>query len=518
MSRIRRASVAAAFSYLQFGLSMAVAIAMVPFILSRVDVAVYGLWLATGEVLAYAAMADLGVLSIVPWIVGEADGRKDRATMRDAIVNGTCAALIVSVVYLSVVWALWAIAPESVLSPRHRAIIGGPLWLIATVTAIVLPLRIANAVLVGLQDVRFCGMVATLAWSLDAVVTATLLLNGFGLYALAAGASVPPLVAAAASIVRIRLIAPDLLTGWSLPSADGLRRLLRDGFGGWLGGWGWRLAAASDGIVLGYLLAQPATVTRLALTSKLSHTLMQLSWVPGDSGLVGLSQLSGEGDRARLRGAVVALFRLYLTLATAGACVVLVLNASFMQWWVPEGIFGGRFLTILLATSMIAFTGAHAFSTIVSVLGRRVRVGVAGLIAGLVQVVLAYVLASRMGMIGIPIAALIAQVLVLYPLLLRPLAELAGTRTVDVVREIAWSWLTRSLPVLALCLAAGVTLWETPLWLSAPVAAAAAGIYLWTARRLVLEYAPVAGMLRRVLARLRLEWVLAPHPQGRMSR
>jgi hypothetical protein len=319
--------------------------------------------------------------------------------------------------------------------------------------------------------------------------------------------------------VRIRLIAPDLLTGWPLPSANGLRRLLRDGFGGWLGGWGWRLSAASDGIVLGYLLAQPATVTRLALTSKLSHTLMQLSWVPGDSGLVGLSQLSGEGDRARLRSAVVALFRLYLTLATAAACVVLVLNASFMRWWVPEGIFGGRLLTILLATSVIVFSGAHAFSTIVSVLGRRVRVGIAGLTAGLVQVVLAYVLASRMGLIGIPLAALIAQVFVLYPLLLRPLAELAGARTVDVVREIAWTWSTRSLPVLAVCLAAGVTLWETPLWLSMPVAAAAAGFYLWIARRLLLEYRPVADMLRRALARVRLEWVLAlPQPQGPVSR
>jgi hypothetical protein len=73
MSRVRRASVAAAFSYLQFGLSMAVGIAMVPFILSRIDIGVYGLWLATGEVLAYAAMADLGILAIVPWIVGQAD-------------------------------------------------------------------------------------------------------------------------------------------------------------------------------------------------------------------------------------------------------------------------------------------------------------------------------------------------------------------------------------------------------------------------------------------------------------
>jgi Na+-driven multidrug efflux pump len=518
MSRVRRASVAAGFSYLQFGLSMAVGIAMVPFILSRVDVAVYGLWLATGEVLAYAAMADLGILAIVPWIVGQADGRRDRGAIRDVLANGTCAAVLVSVVYLAVVAALWTMAPERVLSAHQREIIGGPLWLIATVTAVVLPLRIANAVLVGLQDVRFCGLVATIAWSLDVAVTATLLLKGYGLYALAAGASVPPLVAAAANIVRIRLIAPDLLTGWRLPTFGGVILLLRDGFGGWLGGWGWRLSAASDGIVLGYLLGQPASVTRLALTSKLSHTLMQLSWVPGDSGLVGLSQLAGEGDRARLRSAVVALFRLYLTLAAAGACVVLVLNAPFMQWWVPEGIFGGRVLTVLLAASMIAFTAAHAFSTIVSVLGRRVRVGNAALAAGAVQITLAYVLASRYGIVGIPVAALLAQVCVLYPLLLRPLAELAGVRLPELMRDVALRWAVRSLPSLLICATACVALWTAPLWIAAPLAAVSVAIYVWISRGLVIEYAPVADLLRRPLARFRLDGLLELPSRERVSR
>jgi Na+-driven multidrug efflux pump len=518
MSRVRRASVAAAFSYLQFALSMAVGIAMVPFILSRVDIGVYGLWLATGEVLAYAAMADLGILAIVPWIVGQADGRKDRAAIRHVMVNGTFAAVLVSIVYLTVVAALWTFAPASVLSSSQRQLIGGPLWLIAIVTAVVLPLRIANAVLVGLQDVRFCGIVATIAWALDVVVTATLLLEGFGLYALAAGASIPPLVSALANIFRVRVIAPDLLTGWRLPTSAGVLALLRDGFGGWLGGWGWRLAAASDGIVLGYLLGQPASVTRLALTSKLSHTLMQLSWVPGDSGLVGLSQLAGEADRARLRHAVVALFRLYLTLAAAGACVVLVLNASFVQWWVGEGIFGGRLLTVLLAASMIAVTAAHAFATIVSVLGRRLRVGVAALSAGVVQIVLSYVLARRYGLVGVPVAALLAQVFVLYPLLLAPLADLSGLQPAMLIRAVAARWSARSLPVLAACALAGVALWTLPLWAAVPLAAVTTGAYAWISRGLVVEYAPVADLLRRPLARFRLDGLLALPQQERVPR
>lgn len=508
MSRVRRASIAAAFGYLQFGLSIVVGIAMVPFILSRVDVAVYGMWLATGEVLAYAAMADLGVLGIVPWVVAEADGRGDRRSIRTLLANGVCAAAAVSLIYVGIVAALWSLAPESVLGARERTIIGGPLAIMALVTAVVLPLRVAHAALVGLQDVRYCGMVASGAWLVDVVVTAALLLKGHGLYALALGASIPSLLAALANIVRLRLVAPDVMRGWPLPTWEATARLLRDGFGGWLGAWGWRLSAATDGIVLGYLLGHLAGVTRLAMTSKLAQVLMQLAWLPGDSGLVGLSQLAGEGDKARLKAAVSALFRLYLTLAGAAVCVVLVANASFVRWWLPEGIFGGRVLTIVVALALLAVTGAHAFSTVVSVLGKRLTVGVASLAAGIVQVGLSYVLAREFGLAGLPAAAIVAQCGVLYILLLRPLALVSGITPGVLLRDVVVRWGIRSAPMFALCGAAGAVFWTMPLWIAGPAAGAAAAGYLWMNRQLVLDYPPLAALLRASLTRLRLQALL----------
>ena len=76
MSRTHRASIAASFAYLQFALSIVVGVGLVPFVLHRVGERLYGFWLASGEVLAYAAMADLGVMGVVPWLIAEADGRR----------------------------------------------------------------------------------------------------------------------------------------------------------------------------------------------------------------------------------------------------------------------------------------------------------------------------------------------------------------------------------------------------------------------------------------------------------
>ncbi|HMF60035.1 MAG TPA: hypothetical protein VK595_06675, partial [Vicinamibacterales bacterium] len=194
MTRTHRASIAASFAYLQFALAIVVGVALVPFVLHRVGERLYGYWLASGEVLAYAAMADLGVMGVVPWLVAEADGRGDRRAIQQIMSTAVCAALIVSAVYAGLVLLLWHLAPSVLsLAPADRAMIAGPLAVIACVTAVVLPLRIAGSTLIGLQDVKFYGAVSTAMWLMDLVLTVSLLLNGFGLYALALGAALPSL-------------------------------------------------------------------------------------------------------------------------------------------------------------------------------------------------------------------------------------------------------------------------------------------------------------------------------------
>lgn len=511
MTRVHRASITAGFAYAQFALSIVVGVGLLPFILGRIDATVYGVWLASGELLAYAAMADLGVVGIVPWLIADADGRQDRTAMRAVLADAFCAACILSMAYLLVVVTLWQLAPSVVtLSVEQRALIAGPLALIACATGIVLPFRVAGATLSGLQDVRFAGLISTGAWALDVVLTVTLLWLGYGLYALAIGASVPALAGVIISGARLRVLAPDLLRNWPRPRMAGMLQLFRDGFGGWLGSWGWRLAAATDGIVLAYLLGQPLAVTRLAVTSKMGQILMQLAWVPGDSALVALAQLRGEGQRERLWTAIAALFRMYLTLACAGAVFVLMANGPFVHWWLPDDqtLFAGRLVNGLAAAVLLVFTGAHAFAVIVSVLGQRLQVGLATLVAGVVQVGLAYFLAKRIGLPGVPLAAIIAQVCVLFPLLLRPLAVVAGMTVRQLLTHVVLRWSAAAIPALLLFGGAGVVLADGSLLVAAPLAAAAALSYLWASRGLILDYGPVAELVRRPLRRLRLEWLL----------
>lgn len=515
MSRVHRASTAAALTYVQFGLSLVLGIALVPFVLDRIGLRLYGFWLASGEVLAYAAMADFGILAALPWMIAEADGRGDRTGIRRLMSTGVCAALAVSVLYVGLVAILWQLAPALLrLQPDERAAIAGPLALIACGAAIVLPLRVASSTLMALQDVKVHGGLGAASRVLEVTLTVTLLLKGYGLYALAVAATVPSLLVVLISVVRLRVLAPDLLRDWPVPSAREIARLFREGMGAWLGGWGWRLTVAADALIL-TMVGGPVWVTVMAMSAKLGHILTQMAWVPGDSGLVGMANLAGENNAARLRAAVTAVLRVYITLATAGACVVLAVNAPFVLGWLGPELFGGLPLNYLLAALVLVVTMVHGLAVVGSVLGHRVQVGVATLGAALVHVPLALLFAKAFGLIGVPLAAILTQTLVLLPALVWVLPERAGVRLGEVAREVWAPWARRSLPLLVTCGIAGPFLLGLP-WLAAIALGAGLGaVSLRAGLPLLLDYPPVAALVRSRLAFLRLDGIIGFAPAQR---
>ena len=65
MSRMRKAAMGAAFGYMHFGFAIVTGIFLVPLTLYALGARTWGLWLASTEVLDYAGMVDLGVLSVL---------------------------------------------------------------------------------------------------------------------------------------------------------------------------------------------------------------------------------------------------------------------------------------------------------------------------------------------------------------------------------------------------------------------------------------------------------------------
>ena len=502
MSRTARATATALFGYGKFAIAIATGLWLVPFTLHHVGPRLYGYWLASGELLAYASLTEFGVLVTVPWLIADADGRGDRDGMRTLVTNGVAAALMTAVGYTLIAGALILALPHVIhLDAAEQAPVVGAVVIIAVTSVLVYPLRVFYCVLIGLQDVRFYGIADLLAVPLGVALTAVLLVAGWGLYALALGTAIPQLAIGLVNLLRVGAIAPDLLRHWHVPRWREVRTLFKEGTGAWMGGWGWRLISATDGLVLA-ALGQPAAVTALACTSKLSAALTQLSWVPCDSGLIGLAHLAGERQDARLREAIVVMVRGYLALAGASACVVLAANPAFVSRWVGGQMFAGGKANALLAIVSVAMTFSHALAVVTSALGQRMQIGLATFASGLVHIVLAFGFGWWLGIPGVLLAGVISHGVVFPALAWKPFA--VATRmpesalAVDVIRP----WAIRLLPLVALAVTIEQVVGVPPLLVIIASGGVVALGSMWHMRPLYLQFGPVRAMYERLFARL----------------
>jgi hypothetical protein len=337
-----------------------------------------------------------------------------------------------------------------------------------------------------------------LVWVVFSVVlTAVMLQTGFGLYAIALGTAAPQLLAGLVNLMRVGAIAPDLLRHWRLPRWTAVRSLFKEGTGAWMGGWGWRLISATDGLVLA-ILGRPTAVTALACTSKMSAALVQLSWVPCDSGLIGLANLAGERQDARLREAIVVMMRVYLALAGAAACVILAVNPAFVSRWVGGLQFAGGKANALLAIVAVAMTLAHALAVVPSVLGQRMQIGMATFGSGVVHVGVAFALGAWLGIPGVLLAGVVSHGIVFPAMAWKPFADATRMAETSLLADVIKPWLIRFLPLALIAIAIEQVVGVPPVPVIGAIAAATGLAAMWYMRPLYLQFGPVRALYDRL--------------------
>ncbi len=513
MSRRRNALIAAAFTYAQWILSAFASLFVTRFLIRSLGQDVYGTWLATAALLGYAALADFGVLGVMPWLFAEADGAKDAGRMRSLFAHGLAAAVAGAIGYLLVALCVWSLLPGLLhLAPSDHDALRGPIMLLSLVTAASYPLRLFSALRLGLQDYRFTGAISIGQTLLNVVLVVALTRAGAGLYAVALGVSAPALAGGVAALARTLARTPEILREWPRIGWSSLRPVAVSGVGQWLGALGWQLAFATDGAIIAYL-GRRDLVPMFVVTSRLGLTLMQLSWALPDSTSVGLAQLNAEGFAERVSSVVATLMRLHLLAAGLIATSMLAGNFGFVSAWVGRELYGGAGLSALFALNVVVLSLVHSLAVPTAVLGRRVHVGILTLTNGAVHVALALALGRFFGLWGVAAATSLSAILTTIPAGARLLSAQTSLSPRRALLEIVFPWLVRIVPSALLAVLSGWALTRPRVALElgqngAVIASLAAGAFVGTAylasMRSLIRDLPFGPRLRRVLVAFRL--------------
>ena len=299
MSRIRKAAVNAVFGYSQFAIAIASGIVLVPLTLHRVGCDV--LRFVAGERRNSRARGDGGARRARRVAVAYRRSRR-QSRIAPACAGWSATAspwrTFVGALYLALASAGWVFLPGLLrLTAAERASIFGPLAILVVANAVSYPLRVFSAVLSGLQDVYFNGVLTLITTVAGVSITAVLIVKGYLLYALAVGAALPSTSALFAGLYRVACDRAGSAAGWPRPTLAEIRPLVQERRRRLAGTMGWALLSATNGIVITFL-GHPEWVAVYAVMSKLSTMSTQVSWILPDSGLVGLAQLYGEHREA----------------------------------------------------------------------------------------------------------------------------------------------------------------------------------------------------------------------------
>ncbi|MBK6425587.1 MAG: oligosaccharide flippase family protein [Blastocatellia bacterium] len=183
-------------------LALVVGLWLTPFFLRHLGQEDYGVWLMIGQAMTYLGLMDLGVVALLPretaFAVGRA-GSIEGAIDIPEIVGRTIRLVLWQLPFVAVVAATaWFFFPA-----QMRGAAGPLAWLIA-LFVVRFPLRIFQEVLVGLQDLAFIGKIQLIGFILTTASTVSLVIAGWGLYALVVGWGIGQFVPTIVSVWRLR--------------------------------------------------------------------------------------------------------------------------------------------------------------------------------------------------------------------------------------------------------------------------------------------------------------------------
>lgn len=422
------------------GLLLITGLWLTPFFLHRIGQQDYGLWLVGTQLLAYLALADLGVVALLPQQTAYATGRSGGVENADGLpqlVGETTRLVLCQLPLVMVVAAaLWFTVPAEWNRLR------GPMIVVLLGYVAVFPLRIIPALLHGLQDLWFANVMQVLGWAISTGLTVLMVMRGWSLYALAIGWLISQTLLTPVLYYRLRTRFPQVMPRRLPPLAwDAVRSQL--GRGGWVtvSQIAQALVSNTDMLIIGRVLG-PAAVVPYAITGKLAGVLANQAQILMQTATPGLCELKTGGSRERLFTALAGLNHILMAFSGLVFCVVLLVNHWFVGWWVSAAQFGGLRLTVAILVNMLFMHWNTVAAYSVFCLGLQRRIALTNLATGLVTAGTCLALTGFLGVIGAPLGSLAGTCLVGLPLNLWIIARETDVSIVRLIRAMigSWSW------------------------------------------------------------------------------
>lgn len=379
---------------------------LVPLYIQYVGGRLYGAWLGAGGVVAWLALFDTGLASVMIQRTASAHGRGELGLARSYFLSGLVLQLAMVSILIAVAAGLAAFVPGWMgVDGADRHLVSWCFFLAALAAGFNILSHGFGGLGKALQRPLVPTVANVVAGLAGLMTTVIVLLQGYGLWAIPVGLLVRGgLVLGINALHALALLRKELNVGGGVD-----RALLREIAGMspalFCSSVGNAAVGQSEAAIIAIVL-RPELAVVFVLTRRAADMIgMALDSLAG-AVYSGFSHLYGEGSRARVRQVLHYLLSVYSASAAVLLGTYLALNRGFVHQWVGGEFFGGALLTALMAAALLLSRRNSTVLYLYGATGEISRSAYLNVAETMARLVLMCLLLIWLGLIGLPLAAL----------------------------------------------------------------------------------------------------------------
>jgi O-antigen/teichoic acid export membrane protein len=385
------------------------AVVLIPLYMRYVGPRLYGAWLGSGDVLVWMQALDLGLPNLMIQRISAAHGKQDSRTVAEWLATGGLVLFLLSALIIAIGAGL------SPFIPRWMGVSGEEarqLRACFAVGACAAGLTMFNNTFVGLsrgvQDTALMNVSLLCSAAVGFATSLALLMTGWGLWAIPLG-----MVAR----VCVLLVGSGVFVTRKLRSGLGRylavrRQLFREFFrvapATGVAGVSYALMNQSETALVAILLS-PEIAAVLNITRKAVDVARAVLDTVGFATYGSFAHLAGSDQRSRALDVHADIREVRFSLAFAAAAVYLAVNRDLVAVWVGPAQFGGELLTCGMAVQLVFVGQSYLWNYLYRATGPVVRGSVGLIVECLARVPLMITLIVTLGLVGVPIAAIVTS-------------------------------------------------------------------------------------------------------------
>ena len=424
--------------YLAYLIDAVLGLVMLPFNLSHLGMAAYGLWMLTTSFTVYFDMLDLGYGGALVRFVARYRAQRDAQALNEVLSTFSLVyAGIGAMAYLFVIVIALNLDLMSKLTPAQIETSRTLLLIVGANVAARFIYGVYGGIIVGFQRYHLNNLTSIVTSLAVAAANVAVLLSGYGIVALVAVTTSVRILA----LLVYRSNAYRTFPGLSIKWASFKRERFREvsGFSVYmlLLDIAYKVNYSIDMIVVGAFLGAPA-VALWAPAQRLTELALRLSNQLGDALFPIVVDCDTSQQAARLRRVFLEGTRLSLATVLPIAGGLAVMAQPLMTAWLGAGFAPTAILVQVLAFVVIVRVGAATASIVLKGAGMHRRLTLLIALMGVGNFALSVALVGSIGLTGVAVGTAVPVALVALGVLFPTACRRVGLGLVEVLRYAVW--------------------------------------------------------------------------------